>query len=300
MNQNIYFFWEPTDRIPAYLELCMQTWQRAFRGHQIIHLSHANLGQYISPGSLPIDQLKRVPLSQQKDALSIAVLNEHGGIFMDADTIAVRDPAAVLKALERTELVLFGNHLAFLAARPNSDILRRWLTRIRIRLENLEDCAFSPGDVPWDYTGYRSLDEVLDQLTGIARRPLAQSDNLSSLPWTEQLRPRTIMQRIRRRLILSTVLRKQITRLDRRKSGFIMEAGKNPRKSGNPKDAYLNFWFGEDTPLTRVFSKDQSVIGLHNSWTPEWYRGLSTQEVMRHKCLLSKTLCHVLQSQKAA
>jgi hypothetical protein len=36
------------------------------------------------------------------------------------------------------------------------------------------------------------------------------------------------------------------------------------------------------------------VIGLHNSWTPKWYKRLSEKEVLAQDCLLSKTIKHIL------
>ena len=38
-----------------------------------------------------ISLLKKFKLMTQKDAVMVAVLEEHGGIFMDADTIVLRD-----------------------------------------------------------------------------------------------------------------------------------------------------------------------------------------------------------------
>lgn len=300
MTKNVFCFWEPAGEIPAYLDLCIQTWRRAFAGFNIIHLNHSNLRDYVSSAALPWQTLRRLTLSQQKDAISIAVLKKHGGIFMDADTIAVCEPSWILKTLEQAEVVLFGYHLGFVAARRNSNFLSRWLSQIQARLALLDGLEFSPEDVPWDYTGYESFQEVIDQLAGIDRQPAVQLADDAAAPWAVRLKARTKVQRLRCRILLSTVLKRRIRMLDRCRCGFIVEAVANPASCRNPKDAYRDFWFSKAASLDRVFSKKQTVIGLHNSWTPDWFLNLSKEEVLEHECMLSKTLRHLLQANRAA
>ena len=49
------------DKMPAYIELCIGTWHRAFDGHEIVAINHGNLGQYVAPNTLPLDVLTRLP-----------------------------------------------------------------------------------------------------------------------------------------------------------------------------------------------------------------------------------------------
>jgi hypothetical protein len=81
-----------------------------------------------------IETLRRLPLPMQKDAVMVAVLHRHGGLFLDVDTLAVADVAPLLALLERRETISFHMHLACIAARPGARLLGYWLGQIRKRL----------------------------------------------------------------------------------------------------------------------------------------------------------------------
>jgi mannosyltransferase OCH1-like enzyme len=89
-EKTIFSFWEPTGSMTPYLELCVRTWKRNLPGYEIIFLDYSNLGNYLPEGTYEMTVLKRLPLMMQKDAVMVAVLKEHGGIFMDADTLVKR------------------------------------------------------------------------------------------------------------------------------------------------------------------------------------------------------------------
>lgn len=293
-NKNLFFFWEPSGTIPAYLDLCIQTWSRAFREYNIIRLDYSTVGDYVESGVFPMDLLKQLALPLQKDAVMVAVLKEHGGIFMDVDTIAVANPVRIVKALEKTELVLFNTHLAMLAAKRRSHVLDRWLAGIQNRLADLNGREFSAGDLPWDYLGNAVLDEVFDEITGVVRRERVGAEPNSKAFPICRLHRHSVWQKVKRRIWLRSVCRKRIMMLDRRKHGFIVEASEDSYQQGTQAETYTNFWFTAGAPLHRVFSDKPEVIGLHNSWTPEWYKQLSHTEVLEHECLLSRTLKHLL------
>ncbi len=82
--------------------------------------------------------------------------------------------------------------------------------------------------------------------------------------------------------------------LDRKKHGFISEAVYYGSKYDDPQDKYVQFWFSSNHDVETVFSISKMVIGLHNSWTPKWYKRLSEKEVLAQDCLLSKTIKHIL------
>lgn len=82
--------------------------------------------------------------------------------------------------------------------------------------------------------------------------------------------------------------------LDRKKYGFMAELAHYGTSGIGHMEDYRKFWFEEKLDVERVFKPKQTLIGLHNSWTPEWYKALSEKEVLENDCLLSKTLRHVL------
>ena len=73
----IYTFWE--NKMPDYIRLCLDTWAFPY-----VMLNYDNLDQYTE---LPIDKLKRFALPQIADVVRVHILRDHGGYWLDADTI---------------------------------------------------------------------------------------------------------------------------------------------------------------------------------------------------------------------
>lgn len=84
----------------------------------------------------------------------------------------------------------------------------------------------------------------------------------------------------------------RVLRLDKHKFAFTPETIHFFNKGG-PGDQYRRFWFDSHEPDT-PFYRNQFLIALHNSWTPDWYRQLSEDDVLAEQCLLSSTLKNVL------
>jgi hypothetical protein len=82
--------------------------------------------------------------------------------------------------------------------------------------------------------------------------------------------------------------------LDRSKYGFIPEVAHYKTNYMDDRGKYLKYWFAYDLDVDTVTRRDQMIIGLHNSWTPKWYKELSEKQVLENDCLLSKTLRHIL------
>lgn len=61
-----------------------------------------------------------------------------------------------------------------------------------------------------------------------------------------------------------------------------------------PDEKYRRFWFDDRINIKNVFRPNQMVIGLHHSWTPQWYEELSEKDILEKKSLLSRTLKHLL------
>jgi hypothetical protein len=303
MNDRVIFtFWEPRDRMIPYLRLCLKTWERNLPGWQVVVLDHANLSEYIAPDTYNIHALKRIMLNMQKDALQFAVHNQHGGVFMDADTIAVADISPVTARLSDTELIMFGLHMAFSAGRPGGTIVRRCVAGVREKLERLPANVNAEKDLPWHFAGNSVLHVVMadlinatpfgkatDVVLSAAFRALGRLAGGGALE-----RLRTTVYDKRQGFFFKTALRKYLTKLDREKHGFIPELAYGWDKRMTHRDWYVRFWFESDLGVDAVFREGQTVIGLHNSWTPEWYRRLTEREVLEHPCLLSRALRHAL------
>jgi len=298
MIDKIFTFWEPRTGLTPYLELCKETWEANLRANEIVVLDHANLADYIGNDALDLDILKRFPLPVQKDAIMVALLKAHGGVFMDMDTIAVRDIEPLVQRLQYSEVVMFDSHMAFMAARANARVLSLIFDGIQKKLAAVRTQNTSQVNVDGCYLGNSELTRA--RRTMIAKQlwlptffvnrcsqtAKKWSKKQGTLSWASRLLDRT------KRLTLA-MCRDQIAQLNRDEYGFIAESGYG-NYSSDPKRTYLDFWFEHDVEPNEVFCDNQMIIGLHNSWTPEWYKNLDRQGVLSHRCPLSRTLRHVL------
>jgi hypothetical protein len=297
-KRKIYCFWEPPGTMPAYLKLCMKTWEHNLADYEIVEVNYANFEEYLPPRTYDLAVLKRLPFALQKDALLVAILCEHGGVFMDVDTIATGDIAPILAKLGRAEMVLFDIHVGFAAARPGAGVLCRWKRSVQDRLGRLSQNGGKEPD--FDYLGNAPLEEVMESMASASvvgrtyRRVHKNADTWPAalrLAWDRTVEP--IWAR-RKGLFFRTVYRKYLTMLDRKKYGFMAELAHYGTNGIGHMEDYLKFWFEEKLDVEHVFNTKQRLIGLHNSWTPEWYKELTEQEVLENDCLLSKTLRHIL------
>ena len=132
---NIWTFWEPRDKMPAYLQLCMRTWEKFLPNAKINLLDYSNIGNFIDvneydeslfSGQFRIDQIA--------DALRALLLEKHGGIWLDVDTIILNRSAQKYFTADGmgggSEAIFFGKpkergvHLAFIKVKPHARIPR--------------------------------------------------------------------------------------------------------------------------------------------------------------------------------
>ena len=304
----IFTFWEPQGAVVPYVGLCMKTWARVLPAEDIVVLNYTNLREYVG-NVLDVEMLRRVPLMVQKDAVMVAVLHRHGGGFLDADTLAVRDIAPLLALLDGTEIVMFFLHIGFMAARPRARLLDRWLSLINDRLAALRQPATDFLEIPSDYLGNSLLYAVMDDIIrSAARKPLpiaavdlgiSLAQRLVRVDGRGSRFARLVNGVLWRRRILyfRTRYRDYLTSLERDRYAFMPERlhdRRHPRVLADLADEYRRFWFESSAGVDRALRDDQLLIALHNSWTPDWYKQLSEREVLAHPCLLSRTLRHLL------
>ena len=310
MAHKIFTFWEPKGRLTPYLGLCMETWEVNLVGYDVVVLDYSNLHEYLPGDVFDLRLLRRMSPQLVKDAVMVGLLAEHGGVFMDADTIAIRDIEPILRRLRSREVVMFNTHVAFIAARPHSRLLSLWYRGVEAKLAALKNRPGSSLELSWDYLGNSELAEAKQEmiaqsrLLGLPQRVAASCDRFTkdrasgARGWTLWSRVlAAASRRVRARsewLGFATVLGKHLTMLDRDRYGFIAEVGYSGDSSFDPRQRYLDFWFEADVDVEEAFRNEQMLIGLHHSWTPEWYRALDRDAVLAHECLLSRTLRRVL------
>lgn len=111
---NIFTFWEGP--MPGYIELCLKTWKLPFT-----MLNYDNLRQYTD---FDIERVKRFTLPQIADCVRVHVLRDHGGYWLDADTIMLTDK------LPETNFVGYPEQrtcsVGLLYSEPGSDMFVEW------------------------------------------------------------------------------------------------------------------------------------------------------------------------------
>ncbi|MCP4266434.1 MAG: hypothetical protein GY777_12820 [Candidatus Brocadiaceae bacterium] len=278
MKKRIFTFWEPKEKIIPYINLCLKTWKKNLLGYEIVILDHSNLCDYIDSDIYDPVLFERAGFNVQSDAISAAVLRKYGGIFMDADTIVLRDISPLIDMFEskKTELMMFYPHLAIIMAKPDSYIMNLWVKRIQKKLVELKE---EKEPAHWYYSGNKIPGSyIIDLLIKRFWKKL--------VPWYY------LGNSILNPLLLKNS-EEHVCLLDKTEWGITPEV--NFFKEGDDKSKkYLDFWFMNDLSLEHVFLRNSLVFVLHNSWTPEWYKKLSEKEVLEDNCLLSKTLKHVL------
>lgn len=73
MQNKIFTFWEPMDTIPAYLELCIDTWKKYLPNYEIVILNYCNLFDWIEKDTFDEILYKDFSLPKQADAIRCAI-----------------------------------------------------------------------------------------------------------------------------------------------------------------------------------------------------------------------------------
>ena len=289
IKKEIFTFWEPKNKVPPYLELCRATWGKNLPEYTIITLDYSNISDQFDEKVFDLVLLKTLPLKIQKDAVMVAVLKEQGGMFMDMDTLILKDISPILGRLKNTEVVMFNKHCAFMAARPNARLLSIWLKGIQKQILQLKPRQETNTNVEWGYLGNSVLDEIMAEMVGQRNCDLRWI--ISILDKTVQLYQKSggtsfsfikLANRVkdsllcrRRDFLFRSFYKRYLEMLDRRKYGFIREVLYYRKNNMSAKEKYLKYWFESGLDAATVLGSGQMIIGLHNSWTPQWYQELT-------------------------
>lgn len=233
---NIFAFWQSNEQIPAYLDLCKDTWAKNIPNCVIHILNHSNLHEYIGD-IYDLEQLKKISFAMQSDIISAAVLEKFGGLFLDIDCVVIGDLFHIFDSISESKLIAFGRpsvfaiHLAVLyCKKPNNPILAGWRAEAQKRLQNI------PEKYDWSYFGNSIIN------------PLLKEDNNKNS---------FIIERLLSGNILETIV-------------F------NNEEVNHAIANYKNFYFSEFLGFNKnVLSLVKfGVISLHNSWTPSQYQAI--------------------------
>ena len=268
--KRIFTFWEPHQKIPGYLRLCIKTWKKVLPEYEIIILDYNNIKYYIEEPILSNILCKKMSLKIQSDAIRVAILKTFGGLWLDLDTILLNKQ--FLFGFNNYDLVMFGSqkekqqHIGFIYSTKNCSIMNDWLEGITRNVKiykkflnnnrNINDSGlknFFRKKYSWNYLGNGIID-----------------------------------------LILKNTTNKHFLRLDKYKMNIFPEIKNLDNISFNHRYKYNNFYFRKGDPKI-IINESKGIILLHNSWTPNKFKKMSEKRFIKQDIILSKLFAQILE-----
>lgn len=136
--KKIFTFWEPKDAMPAYIKLCIETWKKYLPDYEVVILDYSNYEDWIGKDCYDSSLRTNFSLPKQADAIRAAVLNLHGGLWFDADTIILSPEVKDLFS-QNTEFTIISRHIAVLSSIKNSTIANHWMSECQTRIKNYKN-----------------------------------------------------------------------------------------------------------------------------------------------------------------
>ena len=179
--------WTGDNPMPAYLELCVDTFRRRLAARFAVRVVRAADVASLLDGDVH-EAYPLLSLVHRADYLRCELLHRHGGLYVDCDTIAWGDLAAPLAALEASAAVLcepaalYEDGLNAGLARRGSAFTGRWRATVRARLDAklnaLREFRAANDDPAEDALGWH---EILRDVVVPIRAALAATIDTASL-----------------------------------------------------------------------------------------------------------------------
>ena len=270
-NKRIFTFWEPADKLPEYLQLCMMTWEKFLPEYEIVILDYKNLDNWLGKNYFDKTLYEKFSLPKQADAIRCAILKKYGGIWFDVDTIVTsEDINQLFDIAPPPELTLVGKRIPVIFAKQNARILVKWENGIKKHIEifkqntnnifNKIKLLFFNYKLfkkirKWDYLG----DAILKSLLTNQPKEILYSINFKK----NKIYP---------------------------EKNWAKEKGIIAR----PEEEYRKFYF-EGEYSEYALKDTKGLICLHNSWTPKKYKEMKKEEFLKQNNTLANVLNKLLE-----
>ena len=263
----IFTFWEPKEKLPGYLSLCIKTWKKFLPEYKIIILDYERVKNLLGEELFYSIICKNMSTMVKTDAIRVAILNKFGGIWMDSDNIITN--GNFIKSIKNKELVMVmdkrGKYpfIAFIYASKHSIVLKEWLRQIIINVKRFREVELNKQNTnswiksweevnAWYYLGNGILNSIIRNMSDKHFFGF-DSDVLSVFPELPYLHNSSLPFR----------------------------------------EKYLLFFYQKRDPQI-VLNISQDLVFLQNSWTPLKYKNMSEEEFLKQDILLSKLLAKLL------
>lgn len=265
-KKRIFTFWEPKSNMSPYIDLCMQTWKKFLPDYEIIICDYSNLSDYLNKKTINKILCKKMELAMQSDAIRAALINQNGGIWIDADTIITS--ADFFNDMDKSETVMIGRksdgviYGAFIYARnPKAKFINKWLSAL-----------------PWRVFKYNIL------CRNKSLRKIFKSAWLKAQNWDYCVNA-----------IIDPIYKSfpdnEFLMIDKDEIVALPEYVSSKNIEGISKDKlYQDFYFRPGDAKKEVLDKCRGIILLHNSWTPQEYKKISVDEFLRTDILIADLL----------
>jgi len=146
----VWTYWEGPK--PPYIEYCLDT-ITSMSGVKVVVLNKDTVDNYVSNGVLHKNYRNVTNLAQKSDAIRLALLWEHGGAWIDADTLIIRDYSHLFEGDCDCSLMRWGHNNSilngYIFAAKRSKLMEECLLDVNNRLVANKDyyasssgCAF--------------------------------------------------------------------------------------------------------------------------------------------------------------
>ncbi|EMB5542040.1 hypothetical protein U5699_001771 [Campylobacter coli] len=258
-DKTIWTFWEPKDKMPGYVKLCIETWKVFFQTIGLLYLTI----QICIISYQKIFMMKacmKFSLPKQADAIRAAVLYLYGGIWLDADTIITSSKIKYFFE-NPSNFSIFSSHIGVLKAKKGSIICFNWFQECQKRILNYRKIKESNGDLrqfeAYYYLGNGPLNPNIETF----------KNNKNEV---------VIFNRVKNKVIMEAFWRT-----------------KDENKEGNAIVNYQEFYFLNDYS-DFVLENEAGLLMLHNSWTPYSYKNLNIEDFLICKNTLSGIFLKIL------
>lgn len=266
--RKVFTFWEPKEKVPGYIRLCMKTWPKCLDGYETVVLDYGNLREYLTDREIDEVLCRKMPLFHQSDCIRCAVLKKHGGTWLDADTIltkplgdrfSVADCSIVAWRMDG-RLVHYAAYIN--AVKPECRFIADWHRELLPRVAKAKRFYASRllrilrhGEWKfirrWNYCENAIID------------PMAETADPKDYGWIDKNEIAAVPEEV------------------------LMASGLSAT------EAYQRYWFRPGDPA-EALSRCAGVLMLHNSFTPAEFRAMSEEEFLATDTRLARLLKEML------
>lgn len=122
--KKIWTYWH-TKSLPDIINKCIENWRKYNPEYEIVILNNSNYKEYIKECDI-IDYPASRFHARVADFMRIHVLNQNGGIWLDASTILHESLDWVLKKYQEQRYEFIGYHIASKETKPEYPVIENW------------------------------------------------------------------------------------------------------------------------------------------------------------------------------